>query len=383
MSKAITLHGQPYMGVASSALRGFYFDQGLSSLTTGKSKLLDIFATQAEMRRVFGSPSREPRLLASERVQIAAVPREEAQAPARTVAPVSTAIVVAKDSKPAQTVAAEPKKSLWQTLTQRKVLIAAGVVLGVATLGGAAAAAYYFYPVATAAHAVTVGQVGRAAAMNTHQLFIRPGFANTLFFANLAMKAAVIPAAKVTLPLLLPVISTAIVTTVGTLILLYVANKAWQAAKAAMWGTGSFVANKFDEQLTQTGLGRGAKWLVGPLVSTAVSPIVSALAPEETTSGEPESDEEDSIEDVTDVALQPRLQIEGPAKKAKAEVTDEAEAVRVEKSHQGKKAKARKAQARTESTWTETIIRTSLLAAGLSAGIYFYTKAKPDLNVGQ
>jgi hypothetical protein len=154
-----------------------------------------------------------------------------------------------------------------------------------------------------------------------------------------------------------------------------------------MWGAGSAVANKFDEQLTQTGLGKGIKWLVGPIVSTAVSPIVSALAPAEITAGEPESDEEDSLEDVQQLAAQPRLQIQGSVNRdPKSEATNEAEAVRIEKGRRSKKvqeARARKAQAKTASTWTETIIRTSLIAAGLGAGIYFYTKAKPDLNIGQ
>lgn len=328
---------------------------------------------------------RQPLRLEQARVQIAAAPREEARAPVQSEAaskPASTALVVREtkpaktaDTKPAKTADVEPKKSLFQTLTQRKVLIVAGVILGVAVLGGAAAAAYYFYPVATTAHAMMVGHAGRVVALNTHQLLIRPGFTNTLIMAKMA-KAAIVPVAAASGKVILPALSTVIVSTLGAFGLLCAANKAWKLAKSAMWGAGTTVANKFDEQLTQTGLGRGAKWILGPAVSTIASPIVSAFAPTDTTPGEPEFDDEDSVSE--DVALQPRLLIKGSDNRdPKIEVADEAEAARVEKGRKNKnslKARARKAQAKTESTWTQSIISHGLLLAALGGGVYWYTK---------
>ncbi len=276
-----------------------------------------------------------------------------------SIAPVSS---VPSDAKPAKTADAEPKKSLFQTLTQRKVLIAAGAVLGVVALGGAAAVAYSCYPVATAAYAAAVGNAGRAAVINTHQLFIQPGLANTLFMANLAMKAAIIPAAQITLPVLLPVISTAIVTTLGTLVLICVANKVWIVAKAAAWSAGSAVANKFGNELDKTYVGTALKTVVVTTVAQLVeeekdtvdiAKIMPAL-----------KDREES-----EVEMQPLLQIAG------SQEVDETEAERIEtlqaKNNQsGKSAK---------SSWMRTVLTASAIAAGVGAGIYFLPKM-PDMD---
>lgn len=238
---------------------------------------------------------------------------------------------------------AEPKKSLFQTLTQRKVLIAVGAILGVAGVAGAAAAAYYFYPVATAAHAATVGHAGRAVAMNMQELVIRPGFANTMLMANLAMKMAVIPAAHASSIVVLPMIGTVVMTTLLTLGILYVANKVWKAVEATIWGAGTAIANKISEQLDQTGLGkgvkmlgRGAQWLVAPVTSFIKSVATAAEASSE-------------------------------------------ELPQIESSANPKKARANKAQSNPPSTVLENAARFSVIGVLIAAGYYLYNKNKADV----
>lgn len=203
--------------------------------------------------------------------------------PAQTTAEAKTAQVVKK------TLGIPPQKSLWQTMTQPKVLIAAGTMGAVA----GAAAACYFFPVATAAHAATMTAAGRAVAINTHQLLIHPGIANSLLLADLLLKIAVIPAVKFSLPFLLPVISTVIVTTVGMLILLHVANKVWDVAKVAMRKVLSAFIRRINHECDKTYTGMAFKKFVIMSLFPCLPPHILAqlyafLAPEaETVSTEP------------------------------------------------------------------------------------------------
>jgi predicted membrane metal-binding protein len=119
--------------------------------------------------------------------------------------------------------------------------------------------------------------------MNTHKV-LQSGFVNTLLMAHLVMKIAVIPAAQASSIVVLPVIGTAIMGTLGAFVFLYAANQVYKATKGVIWSGLSFVANKFDEQLNQNLLGRGIKQLFGPLVSSAVS-YMAEKPVGETTSG--------------------------------------------------------------------------------------------------
>ncbi len=271
------------------------------------------------------------------------------------------------DPTPAKTADVESKKSLFQPLTQRKVLVAAGAVLSIAATAGAA---YYFYPVATAAYAV-----GRAVAMNTHQ-FIQPGLANTLFMANLAMKVAIIPAAKITLPVLLPMISTAIVTTLGTLALLYVTNRVWIAAKAVIWGAGSAVVNKFGQELDKTYVGMAAK----AVVVATVSPFVAPFITEEKSETTPDVDTSEIMSDIEDdeVESQPRLLADsgGPT----VQEVDDAEAEQIEALRVENNQEEKSAQEKAQSSWG-TFLMAGLITAGVvGAGLYFSPKL-PQMNV--
>ena len=200
----------------------------------------------------------------------------------------------------AQTTAtAEPKKSLWQTVTQPKVLKVAGVILGAAAmvaLGGvAAAAAYQYYPAATLAMAKVTSDTGRFVALNTHQLLIAPGIENVLFFMTIAVKTAIIPAAKVAIPIILSAISTAIVSTLAILAALYVVNRAWQAVKTAVWAAGSAIANAFGKELDKTYAGMAAK----AVVTTAAAPIIEALEDWVMVNKEEEHEEEATVQPVS------------------------------------------------------------------------------------
>jgi hypothetical protein len=373
---AATGFSRPYLGVAS------WIIPGLSSQIPGVSPFanraitLNLNAAQSDMRRMFGSPSHEPSVV---------LPFQQNRVV--TVAPIAAAPVKEKTAQvAAKTVTPEAKKTLWQTVTQPKVLIAAATVLTVA--GGAAA--YYFFPVATMAHAVTAGHAGRAVAMNTQQLLIRPGFANSLFLADLVLKAAIVPAAKITLPILLPVISTAIVTTLGTIILLYVANQAWKAAKYAIWGAGSAVVNRLGHECDQTYLGMGVKAIVTTTVSPLISPFMTAEQPVIAPKPDAVSTAQDlELAEESDEEVQPRrLKIEDSSE-PKVQEIDDAEAARFEATRAAKNKKAReflaakqaqKAQMKAQSTWMGSFIKAGLVTAGLGAGAYFFIKAKPDFD---
>ncbi|HEX4839072.1 MAG TPA: hypothetical protein VFU89_01370 [Rhabdochlamydiaceae bacterium] len=193
---------------------------------------------------------------------------------------------------------AEPKKSLWQTVTQPKVLKVAAIILGVAAmvaLGGVVAASYYA-PIVTFAQTPAVvqagnfvahytthqlvpaaAQAGRFVALNTHKLLIVPGFENVWFFATMAMHTAIIPAAKAALPVVLPVISTAIVGTLAVLATLYVANRVWQAVKGVVWGAITAVAHAFGRELDKTYVGMAAK----AVVTTVAAPLIEAFEMED------------------------------------------------------------------------------------------------------
>ncbi len=359
-----------YLGVASCFMPGNFAGIAAVSPFSDRASGLDIVTTNREMKRIFGSPRTLEPSMGLPRLQMLQV---------NTQSPAFGVVVPAVEAKTTQavkkTLDTQPQKSLWQTVTQPKVLIVAGTVAAVA----GAAAAYYFFPVATAAHAVTIGNTSRAVAMNTHQLFIRPGFANALFLADMALKIGVIPAAKMSLPLLLPVISTTIVTTLGTLVLLYVANQAWKAAKAAMWGAGTVVANRFSHECDQTYVGMAIKKIV---VLTA-SPFMPSNQPA------PALEIDDVAQEDEVVVQSAPLQITGSIADPSIQVITKEEAQEIEASKakrntRGKKAtaaaRARKAQVKAQSTWTDSIIRAGLVTAAAGASVYFYAKAKPDLD---
>lgn len=198
---------------------------------------------------------------------------------------------------------AEPKKSLWQTVTQPKVLKVAGVILGVAAmvaLGGVVAASYYA-PIVTFAQTPAVvqagnfvahytthqlvpaaAQAGRFVALNTHKLLIAPGFENALFFTTMAMHTAIIPALKTVLPIVFPVISTMIISTLAAYLVLCVANRVWGAVKGAVWSAGAAVVHAFERELDKTYVGRGFK----ALFTTAAAPIYEMLLDAEDSSWE-------------------------------------------------------------------------------------------------
>jgi len=299
--------------------------------------------------------------------------------------PVSTAVVIS-NPKPAKTADVESKQSLFQALTQRKVLIAAAAVLSIAGIAATAGAAYYFYPVATAAYAAIAGNAGRAALMNTHQLFIQPGFANTLFMANFALQAAIIPAAKITLPVLLPVISTAIVTTLCALAALYVANRVWIAAKAVIWGAGSAVVNKFGQELDKTYVGMAAKSVVVSTVSPLVAPFMEEEKSEtkldvNTAKIMPARGDDEEFE----VEVQPRSQISDSSVPSVQEVdvaeAEQIDALRVENNREEKSA-----QEKAQSSWGNFLMAGLITAAGVGAGLYFSQKMpllQMDVLTGQ
>jgi hypothetical protein len=177
------------------------------------------------------------------------------------------------------------REGLFQNVTLGKVAKVAGFALLV-TVGGTAA--YHFYPIIAGIQGATALEAGRAvatnigtAALTIHGSMIQPGFAGTLLLANLIKDFAVIPVAKMTLPVLLPVISTAVVTTLTTLAVLYVASKMWIVASAALWNTGSTVANKMSKELDQTLPGQVVKFAVVKAVAPYTNVIKALMAPKE------------------------------------------------------------------------------------------------------
>ncbi len=149
------------------------------------------------------------------------------------------------------------KKGLLERLSQHKAVIAAGSALTVLASGGAAA--YFFYPVATVAHIATAVKIGSAAAMGTHLLLIQPGLVNAMLIADVLLKVAVVPAAQVTATIVMPAISTVVISALGAFILLCIANKAWEVSKFALYNVGIFALNIVGKQLDRTMLGRGIK----------------------------------------------------------------------------------------------------------------------------
>jgi len=167
--------------------------------------------------------------------------------------------IVSGEPKSVQAVNGEAKKSPFQAVTLRKVLIVSGVVLGAAVISGAAIAAYTFYPAATAAHALTLGRITRTAMVNTHQLMILPGITNSLFLASLLFQVVVVPAVQIALPFLMPVFGTVL----GLYILYKAANKVGQVAYDKICA----ITHKMGDELDKTLVGRGFKTIVVTLAS--------------------------------------------------------------------------------------------------------------------
>ncbi|HEX2579367.1 MAG TPA: hypothetical protein VHK67_03075 [Rhabdochlamydiaceae bacterium] len=274
------------------------------------------------------------------------------------------------DEKSAQTATAQPKKSLWQTITQPKVLRVAGIILGVTAMAGlggaAAAAAYHYYPVATVAQATAVANAGRIVALNTHQLLILPGVENVLFYAMMAINTAIIPAAKVALPVFLPAVSTAVVSTLTTLVILYAANRVWQAAKNVVWAATSAVANAFGKELDKTYPGMAVK----AIVATAAAPIVEMF---DENSFEMIGDDKEQRDE--EVAVLPSSIRGSDASEPAVEVTTEQENASVEKTRQKKKKRAKP-----QRSLANRIASYALLALAVGGGAYLYSRGNAGLN---
>ncbi len=242
-------------------------------------------------------------------------------------------------------------KNVFQTLTQRKVLMVAGSAL-LLVAGGAAA--YCLYPVATAAFAATALEVGNTAATSTLESFILPGFANTMFLGNLIMKMAIIPAANLTIPVLLPLISTAICTTLTTLALIYVANRVWVATTGVVGSAGSKFCTVAGNELDKTCVGTAVKEIIADGYSLVTAPVrMLGLLPEKTT-------EKD---------VQRSLQITDSTEASEVETTHSIGDEKVEENMREQTARAT-LEEKVRRNWV-TFYKCAFLAAGVSTGTYF------------
>lgn len=158
-----------------------------------------------------------------------------------------------------------PTMSLFQRVTQPKVLIGVGVALTTIGVIGAA----YAFPVATAAHAVTIGQAARSTLIHTHA-FLQPGLAANALLLDMALKTTGI-AASIAMPVVSPALSMAIVGVLGGIAAIYVANKVWTASKVVICSAASFALNTLDKALCQSGPG----WLLKTVV---ILPVYSAFS---------------------------------------------------------------------------------------------------------
>lgn len=252
-----------------------------------------------------------------------------------------------------------PREGLFQNVTLGKVVKVAGFALLV-TVGGVAA--YHFYPVVAGIQGATALEAGRAVAMNMSTAavaingsMIQPGFAGTLLIANLVKDFAIIPVAKMTLPVLLPVISTAVVTTLTTIALLYVANKMWMVASAAIWNTGSAVANKMGEELDKTLPGQVVKFAAVKAVAPYTNVVKALMAPKESEV----SEEEINQFLLTDSEESSGEEIDGSYSIGNGNSTEEA-----------KTAKRAKTQKKTQQTAGNALLWAGLYTVGLGAAGY-------------
>lgn len=258
------------------------------------------------------------------------------------------------DLTPSKPTFIESMKDRVQALSRHKVAIAAGSILTVLASGGAAA--YFFYPVATTSCAMAALKVGGVVAIGTHA-GVATGVANSMVVGSLLMKLAVVPAAQVTASVVFPIIITVAVTTLGAFGLLYVANKAWGAAKCGVWNGGSFVANAFSEQLDQTMPGQAVKTVAITIASPYVDLFkVEAESAEEI--GEMEFGNVDSSEETSE------------------EIGDQSIA-----STSSQEGKRKKAQKKAKTSFARKIVNAGLMTAGLGLGGYLVYKMMPDLNV--
>jgi hypothetical protein len=196
-------------------------------------------------------------------------------------------------------------------------------------------------------------EIGSIVAMGAHA-GVAAGFINTMFIADVLMKVAVFPAAKVTATAILPMVSTAVMMTLGTFALLYVGNKVWEASKIAMYSAGSAIANKFGEELDKTYAGQTVKFVA----LTVAEPYVALLeGGKEGVSSEEESDEQ-SFDIVSTTHSQGVDKSEEFASK-KSDLEDEITGERI------------KTQKKTKRTFTENVIRAGLMTAVLGFGGYY------------
>ena len=225
--------------------------------------------------------------------------------------------------------------------------------------------------------------------MNTHQLFIQPGIANTMMLADLVLQAAVVPAAKLSLPVLLPVISTAIVTTLGTLLLIYLANQAWKVAKVALWGAGTAVVQRFNHECDQTYFGMAARAVfMKSVFPCGVPPMLANLSPS-APQAEPVSSVPAAVLAQKEIVPSAPLQITGCVADPSIQVISKEEAKQIEagkvkRNERGQQAQAaalaKKAQIKAQRTWMEIIAGIVLVTAAGGAIVYIGAEAKPDFD---
>lgn len=258
------------------------------------------------------------------------------------------------DLTPAKPTFMESVKNAMPTLTRLKVAIAAGSILTALAAGGATAA-YFLYPVATAAFAATALESGSAVALGTYALALQPGVANLTFLAGVLTKVAFIPAMQFTATVLLPIISTAALSVLSAFIILYVANRVWEASKGAGYCAGSYVVNAFSNELDRTVPGQAIK--LG--VKTVASPYLALMQPNEEESNAMGSELVSSDEDSD----------------SSESVSTNSQEAHVETT------KRKKAQKKAQSSYGRKILNAGLMTVGLGLGGYLVYKMMPDINV--
>ncbi len=265
-----------------------------------------------------------------------AFPKLITQAPAQPIVPARVALVAtpapAQPIAPGQVVeapqeaaptVAQPTKNLFQTVTQPKVLIATGVALTAIGIGVAA----YMFPATATAYAATIGNASQAAVVHTGN-FLQPGIAAHAIFFDLAFKTVILPGVKISVPVLLPVISTAVVATIGIIAISYIAMKIFQYYQNMASNIGAsalHAASNLPGAGIVTTVGRGAmaagQFTLDVLVPDLEADEVVATPPA------PLADEEQPPALEADVAPV-QQQATGPGRKPKAPSTWTAFAIR-------------------------------------------------------
>lgn len=140
-----------------------------------------------------------------------------------------------------------------------------------------------------------------------------------------------------------------------TIALLYVANKMWIVASAAIWNTGSAVANKIGEELDQTLPGQIVKFAAVKAVAPYTNVVKALMAPKESEVSEDES----ALLLLTDSEESSAEEIDGSNSIGNGNSTEEV-----------KKAKRAKTQKKTQQTAGNAILWAGLYTVGLGAAGY-------------